>query len=87
MHCEVVPSPNGGNAIVCFSGPRKRCPCGKRATRLCDWKVPGKKSGTCDKPLCANCSTVPAPEKDLCSSHAVEYERWKAARDQLGAAK
>jgi hypothetical protein len=60
----------GIDAIVC--GPTQRCKCGRRATRLCDWKIPGKKSGTCDAPLCDICAIVPAPEKDLCPKHAAE---------------
>jgi len=72
--------PGGGTAIVCSRGPVQRCKCGALATRLCDWKVPGKKSGTCDAPLCANCAISPAPDKDLCADHAREWEAWKANR-------
>lgn len=79
MTCSIVHSPGGfGRAIVC--GPTKRCKCGKRATLLCDWKVPSRKSGTCDKPICAACTTSPAPDKDLCPAHALEYQDWKASR-------
>jgi hypothetical protein len=49
--------------------------CGKPGKLLCDWKVDG---GTCDKPLCSNCTYVPAPDKDLCPVHAAE---WKARHD------
>lgn len=59
-------------AIVC--APKQRCNCGRRATRLCDWKVPMKKSGTCDAPLCERCAIVPAPGKDLCQAHAAELK-------------
>lgn len=58
------------HAIVC--GKTERCKCGKRATRLCDFKVPAKKSGTCDAPLCEDCAIVPAPGKDLCPKHAAQ---------------
>jgi hypothetical protein len=75
MPCEVIHLPGGGTAIVCSRGRRQRCACGKPATLLCDWKVKGKRSGTCDKPLCASCSHSPAPEKDLCPEHAAD---WKA---------
>lgn len=75
MPCSHVKLPGGVSAIVCTSGRRKRCACGKPSTRLCDWKVPGKKSGTCDQPICAGCTHVPAPDKDLCPKHAAE---WKA---------
>jgi hypothetical protein len=71
--CHHIPLPGGGYAIAC--GPTQRCKCGRRATLLCDWKMPNKKSGTCDAPLCAKCTHVPAPDKDLCPKHATE---WKA---------
>lgn len=80
MVCDVVKLPGGGTAIVCSGGPRKRCPCGNPATLLCDWIMTGRRSGTCDAPLCAGCTTSPAHDKDLCASHAAEFERWKEAR-------
>lgn len=78
MVCTPVTLPGGQRAIVC--GPRRRpkpCACGsgKPANLLCDWKVPGKRTGTCDRPICAVCTHVPAPKKDLCPDHAAE---WKA---------
>jgi hypothetical protein len=76
MPCASVTFPDGTAAIVCTSGRRKRCACGARATRECDWKMPERRSGTCDTPLCANCSTVPAPEKDLCPTHAAAFRTW-----------
>lgn len=79
MACEHVALPNGGSAIVC-GVRRRKCACGRRATLECDWKVPTKKSGTCDAPICPNCTTSPAPEKDLCKKHAAEFEAWKAKR-------
>lgn len=78
MTCSRVHLPGGGSAIVC--GPTRRCQCGTRATLACDWKVPTKKSGTCDAPLCPSCTTSPAPEKDLCAKHAKAFEAWKAAK-------
>lgn len=78
MACEVVELPDGNRAIVC--GPRRarpKCLCGRPATLECDWKVPGRRSGTCDKPLCPACTHVPAPGKDLCPEHAAA---WKARR-------
>jgi hypothetical protein len=84
MPCRRIPMPGGGAAIVC--GPRrrvKRCACGNPHTALCDWKVKTKKSGTCDKALCAECTTVPAPGKDLCPKHAAEWEARKPATLKL----
>ncbi|QUT04083.1 hypothetical protein KFK14_13095 [Sphingobium phenoxybenzoativorans] len=78
MTCTPVRLPAGGTAIICTT--TRRCKCGRRATLLCDWKVPTKKSGTCDAPICARCTTSPAPDKDLCPKHAAEFKTWKAAR-------
>lgn len=78
MPCEVTTLPNRGRAIVCGSRRRQRCACGNLSTRLCDWKVPGRRSGTCDKPLCRQCTHEPAPDKDLCPNHAAE---WKAMQE------
>ncbi len=80
MICERVPLPQGGHAIVCSGGRRKRCACGRRADLLCDWRVEGKRSGTCDAPICATCTTSPAPEKDLCPKHAGAFAEWKQHR-------
>lgn len=77
MACQHVTLPGGGSAIVCGTRSRQRCACGKPATLACDWKVPTKKSGTCDAPICARCTTSPAPDKDLCPSHAKAYETRK----------
>lgn len=78
MTCQHVPLPTGGHAIVC--GPTKRCSCGAGATLECDWKVPARKSGTCDKGICHRCTTSPAPGKDLCPNHAREFAAWREAR-------
>lgn len=76
MPCDVISIPGVGNAIVCTSGRGRRCKCGGRATRLCDWKKPRKRSGTCNMPLCTRCTTSPAADKDLCPAHAAEWEAW-----------
>lgn len=73
MPCQHVRLPSGGGAIVCTSARSQRCACGARGTRLCDWKVPARRSGTCDTPLCARCTSAPAPDKDLCRNHAAEW--------------
>ena len=75
MACNFVTLPNGGKAIVCTSERRKLCfECGRPADRECDWKVPEHRSGTCDAPICSRCSYVPAPDKDLCPTHAREWQ-------------
>jgi len=64
-----------------MAGRRPRpCRCGALSTRLCDWKTgatTGKrlKTVTCDEPLCDCCTSSPAPDKDLCPTHAAQ---WKA---------
>jgi hypothetical protein len=79
LACERIPMPNGGAAIVCGTRRRQRCACGRPGTLLCDWKTPTTR-GTCDAPICARCTTSPAPDKDLCAKHAAAFEAWKAAR-------
>lgn len=96
MPCEVV-RVGSSVAIVCSRGPRKapkRCiACGKPATRECDRKVlkmrgprggvlAKPKEGTCDAPICDDCTFVPAPGKDLCPDHA---EKWIASQAEKGA--
>lgn len=83
--CETVTLPNGTRAIVCGSHSRRRCACGRRATLLCDWKLPAKKTGTCDRSICDRCTTSPAPDKDLCPAHAEAYREWRAGRSAQGA--
>lgn len=58
----------GARGIICTRGPRPRCVCGRPATLQCD--APTKrKSGTCDKHLCAACATEVAPDRHLCPAH------------------
>lgn len=81
MNCTPIKLPNGMNVIVCGRKPRRpRCSnCGaKGAERECDWKL--SESKTCDKPLCLTCRFSPAPEKDLCPTHADAFKQWKTAR-------
>lgn len=80
MTCETIIVPGGSAAIVCGTRRRQRCACGGTATLLCDWKAPERKTGTCDAPICARCTTSPAPDKDLCPGHAAEFEEWKSLR-------
>lgn len=84
MTCEHVQLPGGGTAIVCGTKPwprsKVRCSCGHPAKLLCDWKVSDSKTGTCDKPICARCTTSPAPDKDLCPEHAQAWTQWQQER-------
>lgn len=80
MPCNLVKLQTGETAFVCTSGRRKRCACGKPATLECDWKVKDRRSGTCDRPICAACTTKPAEGKDLCREHATAWKAWEGAR-------
>ncbi len=81
MACESVTLPGGQRAIVCSSRKRQRCAtCGRPATLLCDWKVTGNRTGTCDAPICTGCTTSPAPDKDLCPDHATAFALWRRDR-------
>jgi hypothetical protein len=81
MGCTVV-NVNGIRAIVCGRDRRKRCKaCGQMGAEYqCDWKVPHRRSGTCDAWLCVRCRTQPAPDKDLCPDHATAWRAWKQSR-------
>jgi hypothetical protein len=86
-----------GNAIVCTRGrarPAPRCACGKERTRECDYPVlksRGKRGGvlrkpvkgTCDEPMCDDCTFEPKQGVDLCNRHA---EKWAKLREERGAA-
>lgn len=78
-----VRMPGGDLAFLRMAGKRpRRCRCGAESTRLCDWKTLKTgvrlRSVTCDEPLCDNCTSSPAPDKDLCPTHAAE---WKARNE------
>lgn len=78
MTCVRVALPLGGIVTVCTK--TRRCVCGRRATLYCDWKVPTRRSGTCDAPICSSCTTSPGPDKDVCPKHRPALEAWLAAR-------
>jgi hypothetical protein len=82
MTCEFIEIPGVGRAIVCGRSRRRpKCVgCGQPATLECDWKMPRKKSGTCDAPICARCATAPAQDKDICPKHKPDLERWQRER-------
>lgn len=59
----------GIRAIVCTSGRRPRCVCGARPVFQCDYPTK-RRSGTCDRHLCARCAVVAGQDKHLCPVHA-----------------
>lgn len=75
MTCHLIDVGDGARAIVCAAGrSHRRCvKCGQPADLLCDWKVKGKRSGTCDAAICSRCTHAPAEGKDLCPEHAAEW--------------
>ena len=69
---------NGTNVIVCRARQKRQwCACGRPCDFLCDWKVPAKKSGTCDTPICKAHAKQVAPDKHLCPLHQRKYDEWK----------
>lgn len=82
MYDELITTPDGIRMFVTFSGQRPRCACGAKGTLQCDWKVATRRlTGTCDRYICATCTTSPAPDKDLCPEHAAA---WKAHPTYVG---
>ena len=77
MACHTLQLPGRQRAIVCDRAKPKRCQCGGPADFLCDWKLPTKKGGTCDKPICGRCTTRPTPDKDVCPEHAPALAEWQ----------
>lgn len=59
---------------------RVYCECGRQSERVCDWKVAAHKTGTCDKPVCAQHSKEVAPGKFLCPEHQHRYDDWLKKR-------
>lgn len=69
MPCTPITLPGGARAIVCTRTRPPRCACGQIATLQCD--APTKRrSGTCDRHLCASCATETGPDTHLCPAHA-----------------
>jgi hypothetical protein len=71
--CKVIQT-NEGTIIACTRGQREtmcsECKV-RKATLLCDFKLRGALSGrTCDRPLCAKCTTKTDDGRDLCKPHS-----------------
>lgn len=86
MPCNTVKLPGGMTAIVCSRPARgSYCTCGRRAPLVCDWPVPEKNSGTCDKPICPRCSRKQG-ERDYCLTHRGAPSMTQAEMDLAGEA-
>jgi hypothetical protein len=69
MPCTPFDIPGVGRGIICSRTRTPRCGCGRPSAFQCD--APSKrKSGTCDKHLCASCATEVGPDRHLCQAHA-----------------
>lgn len=78
--CEHVKIPGqDGTLIICGlrSSTKKCVHCGEYGQFLCDWKVQGKRSGTCDRALCAADALEVAPGKHLCREHQWAWRDWQ----------
>lgn len=57
---------------ICGSERYQKCSvpeCRAHARYLCDFAVPTRKSGTCDRPICERHRTRVAAERDYCPPH------------------
>jgi len=75
MTCHPILNEQGARiGFVCERGSRskKTCTaCSRTATKLCDFKLSGKRSGkTCDAPLCDGHAVSAGPDLDHCPAHA-----------------
>lgn len=76
MRCQpfafTMPDGQVVTGVACSRGSQvKRCKCGKRATKACDYKLKGRLIGkTCDALLCDRCATSAGEDLDLCPVHA-----------------
>lgn len=70
MPCTPTRMPDGGTAILCTRGGRKRnlcCSCRAYATLECDWPTADGK--TCSKPICRTCARAVGDNVDYCPFH------------------
>jgi hypothetical protein len=79
MTCETIRMPDGRFAIVCFD--RRRRPncsvpgCRAPGAYQCDAPVAKRKSGTCDKHVCAKHRVSQGAGVDYCPEHAEHAPR------------
>ena len=81
MPCTPFTLPGGARGFICTRSPRPRCACGQPATLQCD--APTKRrSGTCDRHMCAACALEVGPDRHLCRDHAARALEHPAAAGQ-----
>jgi hypothetical protein len=76
MVCTPLP---GGGFLCARAQRRPICSipsCGRPAEFECDFKIPRKKSGTCDARLCDAHRSSVGEDRDLCPAH----KKWEEAR-------
>jgi hypothetical protein len=79
MRCERIMLPDGSRGFVCFD--RRRMPrcsvrdCGAISGYQCDAPVAGRRSGTCDKHVCAKHRVPRGAGVDYCPEHAEHVPR------------
>lgn len=80
MPCRPLIVDGKPSGLVCGPGVRRGAPCAfcnRTSSRLCDFPVTkdhGVK-GTCDAPLCSDCTTRIAGDGDLCRTHAPLWDQ------------
>jgi hypothetical protein len=80
MPCTPFRDENGKViAIVCTRGERRRrCKvpgCNRWASKLCDFPVKRKQSGTCDMAICEYHATQVGDDLDHCPAHAKAHQQ------------
>lgn len=73
MACRTFVLGDGSVGIACGPrGKRHACSapnCTAPSSKQCDYPVKGRKSGTCDKHLCARHAVSVGPNLDYCEPH------------------
>lgn len=69
MPCRPIIVKGFATGFICSRTKAPRCACGKPSEYQCDAPT-ARKSGTCDRHLCASCATQTGPDTHLCPDHA-----------------
>lgn len=71
MPCTPFTLPDGSRGIICTRTRQHtmRCACGNIASIQCDAPT-RRRSGTCDRHLCAGCAVEVGPDLHRCPAHA-----------------